>query len=192
MRKVKPLILIYGFRKFEHYSSNISESVIAALPKSTGLVTKIFDVEFDSKMFKKEFDSTSPEFIIGLGQHSRARKIRIERRAQNLMRPARKSTGRRIQRNQRQVVISNLSLPVSAGTTLTYDAGTYVCNYSMWQMNSWCQQHSAYWAFLHIPQHANVFEVVEYLQKSCEMIRSAREQFSEEGRPIAVRLSASR
>ena len=184
------LILIYGFRKFEHHSSNISESVIADLPKSTGLVTRVFDVEFDSKMFKREFDSTRPEFIIGLGQHSRARKIRIERRAQNLMLPGRKPPSRKIQRNQRQTVISNLRLPVSSGTTLSYDAGTYVCNYSMWQMHSWCQQHSAYWSFLHVPQHGNVLEVVEYLMKICEMIKRARGQFIEGERPTAVRLSA--
>jgi pyrrolidone-carboxylate peptidase len=190
MHKVKPIILIYGFRKFEHYSSNISESVIAALPKSAGVVTTIFDVEFDSEMFKKKFDTTHPEFIIGLGQHSRAHKIRIERRAQNLMRPGRKPPGRPIERNQRQTVISNLSLPVCAGTTLTYDAGTYVCNYSMWQTYRWCQQHSAYWAFLHIPQRGNILEVVEYIKKICEMIKRAREQFSEVGRPSVTRLSA--
>lgn len=189
MNKVKPLILIYGFRKFEHHSSNISESVIAALPQSTWLVTKVFDVEFDSKMFKNEFDSTRPEFIIGLGQHSGARKIRIERRAQNLMRRGRKPHGSQIERNPKRTVISNLTLPVSAGTTVTYDAGTYVCNYSMWQMYSWCQQNSAYWTFLHIPQYGNVMEAVEYLKKICEMIKIAREQFSETERPRTVRLS---
>jgi pyrrolidone-carboxylate peptidase len=174
MQKARPLVLIYGFRKFGPYSSNISESVIAALPKSTDLATAVFDVEFDSTMFKKEFDSTHPDFIIGLGQHSRARKIRIERRAQNLMRPGGKPPGRPIERNQRQAVMASLRLPVDAGTTLTYDAGTYVCNYSMWQANSWCLQRSAYWAFLHIPQHANVSEVVEYLESVRKMIKASQ------------------
>ena len=140
-------------------------------------------------MFQREFDSTRPEFIIGLGQHSRARKIRIERRAQNLMRRGRRPPDRQIERIQTQSVTANLRLPVCAGTTLAYDAGTYVCNYSMWQMHSWCQHHSAYWAFLHIPQHANVLEVVEYLKKVCDMIKSAKEHFGDVERPIVTRLS---
>ena len=171
MLRPTPRILIFGFGRFGHYSSNITESIIAALPRSKGIATKVFDVKFDAKLFSRTFDTLQPQVIIGLGQHPRARKIRIERRAQNLMARTRTQPPRPIDGSEATARFATLRLPSSAATTITYNAGTYVCNFSMWQMSRWCERHDAKWAFLHIPRDTNIPHTVRYLQAACAGLR---------------------
>ena len=102
-------------------------------------------------------DSFNPDVIVGLGQHPRARKLRIERRTHKRDHSA-------------QVRFVNLSLPHTSETTVTYDAGNYVCNYSMWVSTAWCVQNDARCGFLHVPKDYCIKKVEKYISrviKSC-------------------------
>lgn len=173
MNQSKPKILIYGFGPYERYLSNITSSIVSALKAEREVVSLVFAVRFDKKMFSDVLDRVNPDFIIGLGQHPRARAVRIERRIRNWMIPHRTPPGRPIERRAPAQSLVSLILPKTTGTTVTYDAGTYVCNYSMWYTNKWAVRHGAHSAFLHIPRQANVAVVVRYLRKLVKALAAA-------------------
>lgn len=75
-------VLIYGFEPYGKFSENISQDIVKKLPNSFRKC--IFPVKFDSQQFLVVLERENPDIIIGLGQHPRARKVRIERVAKNL------------------------------------------------------------------------------------------------------------
>lgn len=162
--------LIYGFGPYEHFKSNLTEIIVLELRKVLDVSTHIFPVVFAQEMFVDVFDEVRPDVIIGLGQHPRARKFRIERRARNWMIPGRQPPGHEISPGAMPQAFATLSLPRDHRTTISYDAGTYVCNYSMWQMHRWCQERGARWAFLHVPLSRDVCPVVDYLKQAVSEI----------------------
>ncbi len=133
-----PRVLIYGFGPYMSFRENVTEKTIRTLPRMAGVRTRVFDVRFDRAMFERALARAKPDIVIGLGQHPRARKLRLERRAHPRGDPR---TGRRV----------TLDLPHTADTTVTYDAGDYVCNFSMWIAGGWCGKNGARFAFIHVP-----------------------------------------
>lgn len=116
-------ILIYGFGPYQQYTSNITEILLRSMKLPRNVFKEVFEVRFSRHMFETIFETVQPDVILGLGQHPRARKLRIERRTHKRDHPA-------------QTRFVNLSLPHTSETTVTYDAGNYVCNYSMWVSTS--------------------------------------------------------
>ena len=76
-------ILVHGFGPYMKWHDNITMKVLGHLKDREGLTKKIFDVKFDEEMFLHELRELAPDVVIGMGQHPRARKIRIERTAVN-------------------------------------------------------------------------------------------------------------
>ena len=111
-------ILVYGFGPYKQYRTNITETTLRniRLPKNT--TVHIFDVRFARQMFIDVFDQIQPTIIIGLGQHPRARKLRIERKTFPRGDPKKSLT-------------TTLKLPNTSDTTIAYNPGDYVCNFSM-------------------------------------------------------------
>lgn len=157
-------ILLYGFRPYKNYTENITEKIIASLSKPDGPATCIFDVQFDKEMFRRVLKSYQPDYIIGLGQHPRAKKLRIERKAKNLWREPGKEA-RVISKKLPEEYIASLSFPETELTTKTYNAGDYVCNFSMFVMLEYCSNNGAEFGFLHVPKTASVKEIAGYLKK---------------------------
>ena len=156
-------ILIYGFKPYGSYSSNITEQVLAGLSDNQSVVKKVFDVRFDEAMFSEVLLQYKPDRVLGLGQHPRARKLRLERRAQNL----RKDIGQspvQIELTAPAFLYCTLALPESDLTTVTYNAGNYVCNFSMYLMSRYCQSHNTKFGFVHVPMHYAVSTVTRYVQ----------------------------
>ena len=149
-------ILVYGFGPYQTFRENVSERSVLSLTRSLRVHRKVFDVKFDRAMFERTLERLKPEVVIGMGQHPRARKLRLERRA------------RRTGCAPRAV---SLDLPRTADTTVTYDAGRYVCNYSMWVVQGWCAKHGARFAFMHVPMNYAPARVARYLR---EFIRTLR------------------
>ena len=168
-------ILIYGFKPYGSYTENISEKLLARLSRREGLVKHVFDVRFDAAMFNTVLARVKPEYVLGLGQHPRAHKLRIERRARNQrIKPDRSLIP--ISRTGPSSVFASLSLPSSAQTTLTYNAGTYVCNYSMYMTARYCRRTGARFGFIHIPKDHDLKKLSAYLQTVLAWIEQQRIQ----------------
>lgn len=165
-------ILVYGFGPYRQFTDNVTEKIVSQLGEIDRVHRVVFPVAFDRGMFTGEFERVKPDLIIGLGQHSRAKKIRIERRARNMQR-ADKGTPKRIQRGNDKRM--SLALPKLSGTTVTYDAGDYVCNYSMWMAESYAEMHDAKAAFLHIPRDLDVSEGVRFMKRLLRELRASRD-----------------
>jgi len=157
-------ILIYGFKPYGRFKSNISGQIIASLPESDGVYKKIFDVKFDAGMFNETLEKVRPNIILGLGQHPRARKLRIEHKANNL-RMSTSGTERLISKPGPSARFANLPLPRTDLTTLAYDAGTYVCNFSMYLMGEYSEKSGSSFGFLHVPVDFEVALAHGYINK---------------------------
>jgi len=114
---------IYGFGPYDEFGWNISEAVVSALKPSRNLATEVFDTKFDRSMLLRPIKRCSPKTIIGLGQHPRARMLRLERKAVNL-RAERDGLLKPIVKSGADNFFVNLRLPNTQYTTSTYDAGT--------------------------------------------------------------------
>lgn len=167
-------ILIYGFKPFDSYPTNISQEIVLAIQKRPvsskhKIYYSVFDVRFDKEMFESRLNKVKPDLVIGLGQHSRARKLRIERKAINWMSAIRAGVGqkggKRIERNRCRELFLKENLPRMANTTVTYNAGCYVCNYSMWIVAKWCEGHGARSAFIHVPRKFSSDKAVAFLSE---------------------------
>ncbi len=145
-------ILIYGFGPYQQYPSNITEVLLRSMKLPRNVFKEVFEVRFDRHMFENAFETVQPDVILGLGQHPRARKLRIERRAHKRDRSA-------------QARFVNLALPHTSETTITYNAGNYVCNYSMWVSAAWCLQNNARCGFLHIPKDYSTKRLEQYVNR---------------------------
>ena len=144
-------ILIYGFGPYQQYTSNITEALLCDTRLPRNVFKEVFEVRFSRRMFENTFETVRPDVILGLGQHPRARKLRIERR-----------THKRDHSAQARFV--NLSLPHTSETTVAYDAGNYVCNYSMWVSTAWCLQNDTRFGFLHVPKNYSMKRLEKYVR----------------------------
>jgi pyrrolidone-carboxylate peptidase len=166
-------ILVYGFKPYADYSSNITEQVLARVDETAWLKKRVFEVRFDAAMFNDTLTQIRPDRIIGLGQHPRARKLRIERKAKNL----RKSRGDKpvpILPGGPRDCSATLALPQNKLTTVTYDAGSYVCNYSMYLMARYCRETGAQYGFIHVPVNYDLRQLHQYLQLTFRQIQQNR------------------
>ena len=148
-------VLIYGFGPYAHYRHNVTIDIIEQLKLKSFAQCNIFKTQFSRKMFSQALEEQNPKIIIGLGQDSRARKIRIERKARN-WRKGLLTTGRPISKSSPKYRYAPLKVVSDSSSTVTYDAGAYVCNYSMYLMCEYCEKTNAKFAFLHIPVKVDV------------------------------------
>jgi len=75
------------------------------------------------------------------------------------------SEGKIISETDNPIKFVNLKLPKSPESTITYDAGDYVCNFSMYVSCEYCEQHNVKYAFLHIPLNSSTDQVIRFLQE---------------------------
>jgi pyrrolidone-carboxylate peptidase len=160
--------LVYGFGPYGKYTHNVTTEIVREINRAKLAQGIVFNVKFDPNQFTAALKRYQPEVIIGLGQHPRARKIRIERRARN-SRSTRASTEKRIEADGPEHRYVSLKIPVAEGATVTYDAGNYVCNYSMYLMCRETEKMNAKYAFLHVPINVDV-------QKTMELIATVLER----------------
>jgi len=159
---VRKKTLVYGFRPFLDVEENISASVVRALRPRGGLVKRVFDVKFHRSQFIDAVRAADAELVLGLGLHGRARKLRIERRAVNVRRSPHKPC-RPIRAGGPDYRFVSLKIRPSALSTVTYDAGTYVCNFSMYVLSEFCESRGIPYAFVHVPPDARVRDVVKFV-----------------------------
>lgn len=142
--------LIYGFGAYANYTHNVTVEIIEQVHRRGIAPAMVFETRFSRAMFEHALLKHKPGVVIGLGQDSRARKVRIERKAVNWRKPL-AGKGQPISRNGAKQLYVPLKIQSLPGTTIAYDAGDYVCNFSMYVMCQWCQVTGAKFAFLHLP-----------------------------------------
>ncbi|MGM0608900.1 MAG: hypothetical protein ACQESP_10835 [Candidatus Muiribacteriota bacterium] len=158
-------IFIYGFKPFKNYNENITQKILSKINLNQNINVKIFDVVFNKKMFKDEVDKCNPDIILGLGQYPVGKKIRIERTAHNLMAHSRKETPVKINENSPEKLYSTLKIKPDKHSRFTYNAGTYVCNFSMYVNLEYSHNSNNKYGFFHIPKDFSVKNGVNWINK---------------------------
>jgi len=157
-------ILIYGFRPFGKNKRNIAAEIIKTLPKRPGLYKKVFPVEFKRSMFLDTVNTIKPDVIIGLGQCSRGDKIRIERKAVNLYNERKGGQDKKIIKGNSKYLLANIKIKPDSNSYVSYDAGKYVCNYSMYLIADYAYQNKTKFAFIHIPAKYSKAKAVNFIK----------------------------
>ena len=162
-------ILLYAFGPYDSHETNVSGELVKGMRLPRSVQRRVFDVRFDRAMFIDAIEKHDPEIIIGLGQSARSRKIRIERKAVNRMgeRGARKKP---ISRHGPDHLFMSLRIPHADRARLSYDAGTYVCNFSMYVIAEVCHDSGRHCGFVHLPKRLQLSEAeafVSMLLREC-------------------------
>ena len=139
--------LLYAFEPWGKNASNISEDVLTKLNLSVDKVN--VQVRFEKHIFP-EIINKGHKQIIGLGQYPSGDLIRIEKIAHNAY--GSKAMGYKVIDNGPTTLTTNLELIPTPQSHITYDAGKFVCNYSMYVILREKQIHQEF-AFLHIPKN---------------------------------------
>lgn len=167
--------LVYGFGPYDRYKENITEAIIGSLKSrnDSDVVTEVFETRFSRAMFLRTLRRHAPEIIIGMGQHPRARKLRLERKAVNLW-GKRGKPHKPISRTGARHSFVNLRLPDTEETTITYNAGTYVCNFSMYVCLEYCRMAGGRYAFIHVPRSCEARTVASYVSNAVQHALAAK------------------
>jgi pyrrolidone-carboxylate peptidase len=162
-----PGILLYGFGPYDRHETNISGELVMGMRLPPSVQRRIFDVCFDRAMFIDAIESDDPDIIIGLGQSARSRKIRIERKAVNLM-GERGDEKRPITRHGPGHLFMSLEIPANERSRLSYDAGSYVCNFSMYVIAEYCTNSNRHFGFIHLPKRYDMRDAEAYVSRLVE------------------------
>jgi pyrrolidone-carboxylate peptidase len=110
-------------------------------------------VKFHRAQFIKAVEKYQPDTILGLGQCSRGRHLRIESRAVNKRRSNKSAKARRISAGGARRMPTNLKLDLGREARVSRSAGDYVCNYSMYVILEYIRQRrfSIRFGFIHVP-----------------------------------------
>lgn len=157
-------LLIYGFKPYLDHKENISGKIAKKLK---GIV---FPAKFNKSFFLKAVRKHNPDVIVGLGQNSHSRKINIERKAVNLM-GRKKGKKKPILKEKPKQLLVNLKLKTDKNSRISYNAGQYVCNYSMYLIMTYFKDIK--FAFIHIPEGYDLGKAVKFVKKKIVEIRKA-------------------
>ena len=108
-------LLIYGFGPYLGFHDNVTEKIVRKLPKRRWLKKVIFPVRFHRSQFINAIKAYDPDVILGLGQCSRGRLLRIESTAINQRRNSKSEKARRIAA-VRHLALSRVMQLISAHT----------------------------------------------------------------------------
>ena len=159
-------LLIYGFGPYREFPENITEKILHKLPQRSGLKKIVFPVRFHKGQFISAVKKHKPDVILGLGQCSRGRRLRIEARAKNRKRTNPKEKIRPIIAGGPQRLGTNLRLALNGESS--NHAGEYVCNYSMYVMLHFIkrQRLPIRYGFIHIPYQYDYKRAVRLLDQA--------------------------
>lgn len=160
-----PRIWIYGFGPFRQYRKNITQEILDHLPERPGVNTQVLPVKFERDLFLHPVAEFKPDYILGLGQCPRGDLLRYERRAFNQMRDRRLGLEQPIDVSQPASINLSWKLPVRSDARVSYDAGRYVCNFSMFILGQHAQQSGIPSAFVHIPRTYSLKSGLAWLEQ---------------------------
>ena len=146
-------LLTYGFGPYRQFKDNVTGKILSRLPRRNGLKKVVFPVRFNKSQFINALETCEPDIVLGLGQCSSGRRLRIESRARNRRRNHAGEKLRPIVRGGPQELKTDLKLDLGRGGRPSKDAGDYVCNYSMYVMLDFIRRRGleVRFGFIHIP-----------------------------------------
>jgi pyrrolidone-carboxylate peptidase len=160
-------LLVYGFGPYLEFRDNITKRIVRKLRARTELKKVIFPVRFQRKQFIQAIEKYKPDAVLGLGQCSKGRTLRIESRAVNRRRGPRQRGALPIELQGPKALPTTLRLGRSPGTSWSRDAGRYVCNFSMYVMLSRIRSGNipARFGFVHVPWNYDLDRAVEIVER---------------------------
>lgn len=166
---LKPRILVYGFEAFLDYPDNITQKIVQVLQSKNAFANvfyKVLAVDFQADIFSGPVAEIQPQLVLGMGQYPRGTKIRIERKSYNWQRDKTRLDTHNgpIDPTGADHEIPNWSIAPNAMSWRSYNAGRYVCNYSMYRMGQLSKTHHFRYAFLHIPKDINLEQAVGFIE----------------------------
>lgn len=168
-------ILVYGFGGYRSFKENVTGKIIRWLPRRRQLAKIIFPVRFHRRQFIDAVRKHDPEVILGLGQCSRGRRLRIERRAINRRRNESHHKAKPIVRGGPRQLSTNLKLNIGSAARISRNAGDYVCNYSMYVILDYLKRRRVpvRFGFVHIPHDFDPGRASRILAKAIDGIEAA-------------------
>jgi pyroglutamyl-peptidase len=168
-------LLIYGFGPYREFPENITEKILRKFPRKTGLKKIVFPVRFHKGQFISAVKRHKPNVILGLGQCSGGRRLRIEAQAINRRRNNHNEEGRPIMAGEPSRLRTNLKLALGRQAKASNTAGDYVCNYSMYVMLDFIKRRRLpiRFGFIHIPQRYDDKKAMRLLNKAVGKIEAA-------------------
>lgn len=163
-----PKILIFGFEPYKKYKENITKKIVKEFKFTRGLARIVFPVRFDKVMFLRAIEKHKPDIILGLGQHPRARKIHIERKAVNLKNE--NSRIKMIESGAEKYRFVNWMIAKDENCLISYNAGDYVCNFCMYVIMGFIKNRNTKFAFLHIPKDYNTIRAINLIKAKINRI----------------------
>lgn len=158
-------VLLYAFTSFGKYNKNISAEVLRGILDNENLKKVVLGVKFDVKAIlnKLDIDGFKPDVIIGMGQYPKGDKIRIETLAKNIKR-SKSIEASEIIPGAPETLSTTLGIEPNEISEITTNAGTYVCNFSMYVILNKLQDTDTKFAFLHIPKDLDESEVINFIK----------------------------
>jgi pyroglutamyl-peptidase len=161
-------LLVYGFGPYRQFEDNVTEKILRKLPKRSWLKKVVFTVRFHRGQFIDAIERYKPDVILGLGQCSKGRLLRIEKRALNHRRNSKRIKARPILRRGVHRFLTNLPLKLGRQARSSNNAGDYVCNYSMYVILDYVERRrlSIPYGFIHIPCRYDPTKASRILEKA--------------------------
>ncbi len=143
-------ILVYGFGCWGSMNVNIAEKIVEGIHVTPGMEKRVLRVRFNESQFLDMVQEHEYDYVLGIGRYPRGKKIRIEQHGFN-----RKKIGEHvsvIKKGEADSYPVTWQIEPLDGMEMTDDPGAFVCNYSMYILGKWANDHGVKYAFLHIPK----------------------------------------
>jgi pyroglutamyl-peptidase len=171
-------LLIYGFGPYRGFHENVTETIVRKFPKRRWMKKLIFAVRFDRRQFIRAVKDYQPDVILGLGQCSKGRLLRIESRAVNRKRNNKTEKAKPILQAGSRRLVTNLKLNLGQESRSSNNAGDYVCNYSMYVILDFIKLRRLpiRYGFIHVPHQYDSKEAIRLLLEAIDSIGSTTQK----------------
>ena len=172
-------ILVYGFGPYRQFNDNVTAKVLREVPNRRWLKKAVFPVKFQRSQFIQAVEQFTPDVILGLGQCSRGRLLRIETRAINKRRSGKKERARPIVLGGAPKLLTDYRFQLTGHARPSCNAGDYVCNYSMYIILDFLKRRQLpiRFGFVHIPRRHDVMKAARLVEKTIGHIRRSADHF---------------
>jgi pyroglutamyl-peptidase len=169
-------LLIYGFGRYGKFQTNVSGSIVRTMPRRRWIKKLVFSVRFERTQFIAAIKKYKPDVVLGLGQCSRGRRLRIESTAVNRQRNSKSGRAKPIVAGGAKKLLTNLRLDLGRQARSSNFAGDYVCNFSMYVILDFLKRRRLFirYGFIHIPHRYHAGKASRSLLNAVGRITPAR------------------
>jgi pyrrolidone-carboxylate peptidase len=153
------MLFLFAFRYRQ--KPNISEKVLGRLPYRKHILSPPYDAKDLIETIRKE----RPTIVIGIGQSRAGHLVRVERIARDVLVRHHKTIVKK-----RKELAATLHLKHVPGTRVSYNAGTYYCNFVLFELLKTFSK-SPKIAFLHIPKTLEVHRAEQIVRRVLRSIQ---------------------